>query len=117
MGTLRLPALSENTRARARLTGREEETAERRGLPLEFRWTNVKKDDVEQRERKKTEKRRERKRKGGEGAQYFLNSTSSGGLISTFLLPTSFQLVLRTVPPDSIKDLFMALLTSSEPSQ
>lgn len=41
----------------------------------------------------------------GEGRkvrQYFLNSTSSGGLISTVLLPTSFQLVLRTVPPDSI---------------
>lgn len=42
----------------------------------------------------------DREREGG--AQYFLNSTSSGGLISTVLLPTSVQLVLRTVPPDSI---------------
>ena len=71
------------------------EAVERRGLLLDFRWTNVKKDDVKQRER-------ERKREREGGAQNFLNSTSSGGLISTFLLPTSFQLVLRTVPPDSI---------------
>lgn len=34
--------------------------------------------------------------------QYFLNSMSSGGLISTVLFPSSVQLVLRTVPPDSI---------------
>lgn len=34
--------------------------------------------------------------------QYCLCSKLSGGLTSTFRFPTSVQLVLRTVPPDSI---------------
>ena len=66
-----------------------------------------KKDSEREKERagaieRKREKERARERGAWRAAQYFLNSASSGGLISTFLLPTSVQLVLRTVPPDSI---------------
>lgn len=110
VGTLWLPALSENTRATARLRGREEEEVDGHGDCRATRNpAGAQTDKCEERWRQRGE------REGG--AQYFLNSTSFGGLISTFLLPTSFQLVLRTVPPDSMKDLFMARLTSSEPSE
>lgn len=51
---------------------------------------------------RKKKKKEKGKRKSKGGVQFFLNSTSSGGLTSTFLLPTSFQLVLRTVPLDSV---------------
>lgn len=48
---------------------------------------------------------------------HFFHSMPSGGWISTLSLPTSFQFVLRTVPPLSTNDLFMAFLTSSLPSE
>ena len=41
------------------------------------------------------------------------NSMESGGFISTFSLPTSDQLVLRTVPLDSWKDFIIARFVSS----
>lgn len=69
--------------------------ADCRAMRAPTRWIHVK-DAV------KTEAEDRDRRKGTGGAQYFLNSASSGGLTSTFLLATSFQLVLRTVPPDSI---------------
>ena len=44
------------------------------------------------------------------------HSIPSGGLQSTCFCLTSSQFVLKTVPPDSTNDLFMAFLTSSLPS-
>nr|AFK36194.1 unknown [Medicago truncatula] len=40
----------------------------------------------------------------------------SGGLPSTFFVPTSFQFVNSTVPFHSTNDFFMALLVSSSAS-
>lgn len=48
---------------------------------------------------------------------FCLHSISSGGLILTFVLITSDQLVLQTIAPDSTNDLFMACFSSSEPCQ
>lgn len=94
VGTPTLPALSEDRTAQLKGWVKEEmETAERRGIV----GVQIDKREV----RLCQTERRNRERLEG-GAQYFLNSTSSGGVISTFLLPTSLQLVLRTVPPDSI---------------
>ena len=39
---------------------------------------------------------------------HFLYSIPSGGFTSVFSLPMSFQLVDKTVPPDSWNDLFIA---------
>lgn len=95
VGTPTLPALSEDRTVELKGWEKEEvETAEQRGI------VGVQMDIREERLCQTERRKREREREGG--AQYFLNSTSSGGVISTFLLPTSFQLVLRTVPPDSI---------------
>lgn len=44
---------------------------------------------------------------------HFLNSIESGGFISTFSLPTSFQLVDRTVPLLSWKDFIIARWVSA----
>lgn len=77
VGAPGLPALSEDTRARAQLRGRREErrrewtateTAEPRGLPPELGWANVKRGDVKQRdggERRKSERERDGRRGGG----------------------------------------------------
>lgn len=44
---------------------------------------------------------------------YGFGSTPAGGFGSIFLEPTSFQFMFKTVPPDSVKDLIIALLVSS----